>query len=124
MMEPIDPMAIAIDWLDAYRAQALEQLIGLYDDHATHMCGCDGQKFIVGKQALRAYWIERFRTHPAFALDDLQPDGDAVSLSYLTRDGVVRASLLFAGAKIAHVICGPAVANVSHLGARPPLAPR
>src|ERR1700740_2537555 len=71
------------DWLDAYRAKELNRLVSLYDDQATHACGCDGQMLV--------------------------SDGEAVSLAYGTPQGVVQASLSFnENGKIAHVICGHA----------------
>jgi hypothetical protein len=52
----------AVDWLNAYRRQTLEQLTFLYADGATHACTCDGQKVIADKEALRA-WRGRFAIH-------------------------------------------------------------
>jgi ketosteroid isomerase-like protein len=97
----------AVDWFNAYRRTQLETLMSLYDDGATQACTCDSRKMIAGKQALRAYWIDRFTTHPASDLVGLISQADGASVAYLTSDGVVEARLIFdEQGKIAHVICG------------------
>ena len=35
-----DPMAAAVDWLDAYRAGDIEALLAMYADGAFIHCGC------------------------------------------------------------------------------------
>ena len=35
-----DPMAIAIDWLDAYRAGNIEAILEMYAEDAVVHCGC------------------------------------------------------------------------------------
>ncbi|WP_245453708.1 hypothetical protein [Bradyrhizobium sp. AC87j1] len=50
-------MAIAIDWLDAYRAGDIEAILGMYAEGAVVCCGCGGVKTITCHEALRAYWI-------------------------------------------------------------------
>lgn len=107
-MSSFDPMAAAIDWLDAYRAADLDSILGLYDDGATLECGCNGQKIIVGKAAIAEYWRQRFIEKPALDLEDIQPDAEAVIVSYRTRDGVVQAILSFNEAGlIERYRCGP-----------------
>lgn len=105
---PIDPIAQAVDWLDAYRAAALNTLMGLFDDEAVLECGCSSTTVISGKTALTAYWRDRCRTKRALDLVDLRPEGDGIFLSYRTIDGVVQINLLFnAGGKIRRARCGP-----------------
>jgi ketosteroid isomerase-like protein len=97
----------AVDWLNAYRRQALEGLIHLYDDEATHTCNCDGQKVIAGKAALRSYWLDQFKTHPVSNLLGLQSEDDGESLSFQTSKGVARARLhIDARGRILRVECG------------------
>ena len=55
-----DPMAAAIDWLDAYRAGDIEGSLRMYADDAVVRCGCGGTKTITGKERLRAYWLDGF----------------------------------------------------------------
>ena len=108
-------MAIAIDWLDAYRRAQLDLLLNLYDDDASLECGCGGQTTFVGKPALREYWIKRIVERPPIELDDIQPTTDGIALSYQTRAGLVRVVFSFnAAGKIDRTQCGP-TADVTHL---------
>jgi hypothetical protein len=101
-------MAAAIDWLDAYRARSLG-IVNLYADDAAIECGCGGQTVLYGRDAITAYWRQRFVEKPAGELHDLQLDGTAVVVSYGIADGVVQASLTFdREGHIARSQCGPA----------------
>jgi len=82
-----DPMAAAVDWLDAYRAGDIEAILAMYAEDAVVHCDCDGMKTLTGPEALRAYWVDRLRRHPASALDNLQPSGDGTEISYGDRLG-------------------------------------
>jgi hypothetical protein len=92
-----DPMATAIDWLDAYRAGDLEGILSFYADDASIECECGGAKILTGREALRVYWDERLRSHPANDLDDLRPARDGASVTYTSAQGCVRAILEFDG---------------------------
>ncbi|MGY4155579.1 ketosteroid isomerase-like protein [Bradyrhizobium sp. USDA 4461] len=67
-----DPMAAAVDWLDAYRACDVETILRMYADDAVINCHCGGSKTIAGREALRAYWIDRLKRCRAFELDNLE----------------------------------------------------
>lgn len=108
MTTSFDPMAKAIEWLDAYRARALDALLDLYDGDASIECGCDRRTTVAGLRAIAAYWQQRFRDHPAQELVDVQRHGDGVAVFYQVPDGVVRAVLTFnAAGKIQRTACGP-----------------
>jgi len=93
-MIAFDPMAAAMDWLDAYRARDLS--IGdLYASDAILDCGCKGRITIVGRTALIEYWRRQFDEKPAGALKELSTDGDWIVVSYAVPDGMVQASLKF-----------------------------
>lgn len=103
-----DPMAAAVDWLDAYRAGDLDSVLGMYADDAVIQCGCGGLKTSSGLESLRAYWRDRLANYPASSLDNLQPSGETVLVSYFARGGIVSASLTFdADGRIAAHVCGP-----------------
>lgn len=103
-----DPMAAAVDWLDAYRAGDIETILEMYADDAVVHCGCGGMKTLTGREALRAYWSDRLRKCPASQLDNIQPSHDAALISYTTGGGVVSAILAFdAVGKIKTLNCGP-----------------
>ncbi|MDN4985204.1 nuclear transport factor 2 family protein [Bradyrhizobium arachidis] len=90
-----DPMAVAVDWLDAYRAGDIESILDMYADDAVVRCGFGSVKTITGREALRADWIDRLRKYPAGTLDDLNPYHDGTILSYVTSSGVVSALFEF-----------------------------
>ena len=48
-MTPCDPMAVAVDWLDAYRAARINQIVGMYSPDAVIECACGGRKIIHGR---------------------------------------------------------------------------
>lgn len=107
MSAGFDAMAAAVDWLDAYRAANLDTILGLYDDDASIECGCGGQTVLIGKAALRHYWLQRFAENSPLELDDIQPAGDGIVLAYQTREGLVRVVFSFnAAGKIANTHCG------------------
>jgi len=107
-MTPWDPMAVAVDWLDAYRAARLNQIVGMYRRDAVIECACGGEKIIHGQDGIAAYWRHRFIESPALGLEDLQVDGAAVVVSYRTDNGIVQALLDIASdGLITHCRCGP-----------------
>jgi hypothetical protein len=106
-MSSFDPMAAAIDWLDAYRAGALS-IVDLYADDACLECACAGTKELYGRAAITEYWRQRFIEKPAGELADLQPDADNVVVSYHVPTGIVQAVLQYnADGKIKRSRCGP-----------------
>lgn len=105
---PFDPMAVALDWLDAYLAGDIEAILDMYAEDAVVHCGCGGVKTITGREALRAYWVDRLRNYPAGKLDDLNPSHDRIIISYSTGTGVMTAHLAFdAAGRIKELNCGP-----------------
>jgi hypothetical protein len=106
-MSSFDPMAAAVDWLDAYRAASLT-IVSMYSGNASVECGCDGQQELTGRRAITEYWRQRFVENPAGELVNLRPDGDAVIVSYRIPDGIVQAVLSFNSAGlIQRSHCGP-----------------
>ncbi|MET3966731.1 nuclear transport factor 2 family protein [Bradyrhizobium sp. S3.2.12] len=102
-----DPMAAAVDWLDAYRAGDFETILQMYADDAVTECGCDNVT-IGGRESLRSYWVRRLKEYPASRLDDLKPSEDGATVLYLARDRMVSASLEFdEGGRIAVLRCWP-----------------
>ena len=112
MTGAFDAMAVAVDWLDAYRASKIDAMLSLYDDAAYIECGCGGQKLLAGKLALKEYWNRRFTEHTVLELEDIQPIGDTIALAYKTSKGPVRVVFSFnAEGKIARTHCGPAAGD-------------
>ena len=104
-----DPMAAAVDWLDAYRAGDLDAILKMHANDAVIHCGCGTMRTISGEERLRADWVERLREYPASDLDNLYPSQDGSLISYVTRDGVVDARLTFDhSGRITLLDCAPA----------------
>ena len=105
-----DPLAIAVDWLDACRSGDLDALGDLYDEEAT--LECDRQyNVLVGREAIVAYWgpkLER-RLGSSFTLDDLSPTSSGVQVDYRDDKGeAARIHLHFSySGKILHTTCRP-----------------
>ncbi|MCA1552425.1 nuclear transport factor 2 family protein [Bradyrhizobium sp. BRP19] len=94
-MSAFDPMAAAVDWLDAYRAHDLS-IDDLYTDDAQILCGCGTEKALSGSQERKPYWRARFVDKPAQDLIDISDrGGDVVTITYRTAVDVVQAILSF-----------------------------
>ena len=107
-MKPCDPMAVAVDWLDAYRAARLNQIVGMYSLDGVIECACGGRKIIQGQEGIAAYWRHRFVEMPALEIEDLQEDNGAVVVSYRTTGGIVQALLdIGDDGLISRCRCGP-----------------
>ena len=107
-MTPCDPMAVTVDWLNAYRAARSDQMIALYSPDAVIDCACGGNKTIYSDEGIAAYWRRRFNESPALELLDLQVDGEAVVITYRTSGGLVEALLdITDDGLITCCACGP-----------------
>jgi ketosteroid isomerase-like protein len=89
-----DPMAAAIDWLDAFRSGDLDFMETMFADEAVIECACCASS-LTGKEGLRAFWQSRLGDCAPSELDDLQPSGEGVMLTYAMRNGSVAATLDF-----------------------------
>ena len=106
-MNTFDPMAIAIDWLDAYREASLS-ITDLYASGATLECSCNGTCVASGKAAIAEYWLRRFAEKPAGALEELQSIEKGIQVSYRVPNGLVQAKLFFdETGKISRSACAP-----------------
>jgi hypothetical protein len=106
-MSTFDPMAAAIDWLDAYRAGSFS-IVDQYAGNAVIECACGAMKVSRGREAITSYWHQRFVEKPAGRLAELRPAGDGIVLSYEVGDEIVRATLHFdLDGKITRSVCGP-----------------
>ncbi|QOG23038.1 MULTISPECIES: nuclear transport factor 2 family protein [Bradyrhizobium] len=102
-----DPMAAAVDWLDAYRSGDIETLLEMYAEDAAVYCDCH-ELIITGRENLRGYWAIHLQKHPAAELDNLQLSHGGAIISYVSRKNVVRAVLDFNDAgKIRTLSCRP-----------------
>jgi hypothetical protein len=103
-----DPMAAAVDWLEAYRVGDIDAIVEMHADDAVVHCGCGCIRIITEKEALRAYFVKLLQEYPVSDLNDLQPLGEGTMISYIARGRVVTAILTFnASGQIASLSCGP-----------------
>ncbi|QOZ73519.1 nuclear transport factor 2 family protein [Bradyrhizobium arachidis] len=102
-----DPMAAALDWLDAYRAGDIETLLEMYAKDALVYCDCD-QLAISGRENLRVYWTNHLQEHPAAELDNLRLSHGVAMISYVSGENILQAVLDFNDAgKIRTLSCRP-----------------
>ena len=89
LAEDFDPIAIAVDWLDACRTRDLDALLDLYAQQARLECQCDGLKVHVGRAELESYWRPRLGDFSplAFGLEEIALDADGVVLDYQSYEG-------------------------------------
>jgi hypothetical protein len=84
-------MVAAGDWLDAHRALDIEAFLGCTPTTPSSTAVVGGRKPSRARDALRAYWEDRFRRYPALsqasALGLLQPN--VVSPNILFQDRFV-----------------------------------
>jgi ketosteroid isomerase-like protein len=83
-MSSVDLVAIAVDWLDAYRAGDLF-IIDFYDIDASLQCDCGGKKEMRGTHAIAAFWQQRLVQHPVGELIELRSDGGDVVMHFRDR---------------------------------------
>jgi hypothetical protein len=110
LVDEFDPLAIAVDWLDAAKLGDLNGLLGLYDERATLECDCEGVA-LTGRLSLSAYWGPKLESKlaAAFTVDDMTPTADGVQVDYQSHEvKPVRIHFRFTpSGKIAHTSCGP-----------------
>ena len=108
--DEFDPLAVAVDWLDAAKLGDLDALLGLYDERATLECDCEGVA-LTGRLSLSAYWGPKLESKlaAAFTVDDMTPTADGVQVDYQSHEvKPVRIHFRFTpSGKIAHTSCGP-----------------
>ena len=105
-----DPIAIAVDWLDAGKLGDLDSLLDLHDERATLECTCEGVT-LTGREALAAYWVSKLDSpkEATFTLADMILTDGGVRIDYQNHEGEpVRIHFRFTpSGKIAHASCGP-----------------
>lgn len=85
------PEQIAFNWLAAFNAKKLENLLALYDEHAEHFspklaqCLPETKGLIQGKVALRDWWADAFDRLPSLHYQALTitANADRVFMEYL-----------------------------------------
>jgi hypothetical protein len=111
LVDQFDPLAVAVDWLDAAKLGDLDGLIGLYDERATLECDCEGVA-LTGRLSLSAYWGPKLESKlaAAFTVDDMTPTADGgFQVDYQSHEvKPFRIHFRFTpSGKITHASCGP-----------------
>ena len=106
-MRAVDPMAVAVDWLDAYRAGRINQIVSMHSPDAVIECACGGRKIIHGFEGITAYWRHRLvqirrsvsKTCGWTALPSRLPTGFGTALfrRFWTLRAMVRSTVVAAG---------------------------
>lgn len=104
----LDPVAAAVEWLDAYRAADLDMIVGMHADEAVVDCRCCVRETVTNKERLRAFWKERFDECVPSDLLDVQPvSSSGTSISFATPRGKTTAVFVFnRDGKIIHMEWG------------------
>jgi len=106
-MTRCDPMAVAIDWLDAYRTRRVDEIVAMHSADAVIDCACERGGAIQGKEGIAAYWQRRIGEDPSLELLDFDTAGREVVIVYRTNNGIVEALLDIAeDGLITHCACG------------------
>ena len=109
-MARCDPKNVAVEWLDAYEAASLNEIVAMHSPDAVIECACGDPRKIQGRKDISDYWRRRFIESPALGLDALKVGDGATTLSYRTGNGIVQAVLDVANdGLITRCRCGPAV---------------
>jgi hypothetical protein len=110
-LHDVDPIGLAMDWLDACRDQQATSLVNLYADAAVFECECGGPRKFVGRAQILEYLRPKLAAPPPrpFKLEQIWPEAGGVALVYREPEqAMIRASFHFDGAgKIIHSRCRP-----------------
>jgi hypothetical protein len=131
-LQDVDPISLAMDWLEACKRRQVGALAQLYADTAVFECECECRGNFVGRARILEYWQPRFAAPPPrpFKLEQIWPEATGVALVYRYQDEpLVRVSFQFDPAgKIERSHCMPEpslpLANAFRLDPWPDGAPR
>jgi hypothetical protein len=110
-LHDVDPIGLAMDWLEACQRAQPAMLGELYAEGATFECECGCPATLVGRTSIVDYWQWKLTAPPPrpFRLEQIWPESQGVALVYRYRDpALIRASFRFDGTgKIEHSRCRP-----------------
>lgn len=110
-LHEVDPIGLAMDWLEACRNQQAAMLCELYAEAATFECECRCPAKLVGRAQILEYWRPKLAAPPPrrFKLEQIWPEAPGVALVYRHQDdALIRTSFHFdAAGKIARSRCRP-----------------
>jgi hypothetical protein len=107
----VDPIGLAMDWLETCKQEQLVALTELYTESAVLECVCEGLSDFVGRAKILEYWQPKFAPPPPrpFKLEQIWPEAAGVALVYRYKNQpLVRVSFQFdAVGKIERSRCRP-----------------
>jgi hypothetical protein len=107
----VDPIGLAMDWLEACQRAQPTMLGELYAEAATFECECGCPATLVGRASIADYWQWKLTAPPPrpFRLEQIWPETQGVALVYRYREPtLIRTSFRFdATGKIEHSRCRP-----------------
>ena len=112
-LHDVDPIGLAMDWLEACRNAQAAMLGELYAEAATFECECECgcPVTLVGRDSILKYWRPKLAAPPPrpFRLEQIWPDTQGVAVVYRHRGATpIRVSFRFdRTGKIEHSRCRP-----------------
>lgn len=110
-LHEVDPIGLAMDWLETCKQKQVTALGDLYSETAVFECACDCPVNFVGRTKISEYWQAKFAVPPPrpFKLEQIWPEPTGVALVYrYMNQPLVRISFQFdATGKILHSRCRP-----------------
>ena len=110
-LHDVDPIGLAMDWLEACKRKQVPALTELYAENAVLECECETAGNLVGRDKISEYWREKFTVPPPrpFKLEQIWPEAAGIALVYRYMDQpLVRVSFQFDPAgKIKRSRCRP-----------------
>src|SRR4029079_10848019 len=110
-LHEVDPIGLAMDWLETCQQEQATALTELYTETAVFECACDCPVSFVGRARILEYWRPKFAlaTPRPFRLEQIWPEAGGIALVYrYMNQPLVRISFQFdAAGKIERSRCRP-----------------
>ena len=110
-LHEVDPIGLAMDWLETCKRKQLSALTELYAENAVFECECESVGNFVGREKIAEYWQAKFAVPPPrpFKLEQIWPEAAGIALVYrYMSQPLVRISFQFdAAGRIERSRCRP-----------------
>jgi len=87
-LHDIDPIGLAMDWLETCKRKQVIDLAELYTETAVFECECEHSGHLVGRDRILKYWEPKFVLPPPrpFKLQQVWPEAAGIALVYRYMD--------------------------------------
>jgi hypothetical protein len=110
-LHEVDPIGLAMDWLEACKQKQIQALAELYAETAVLECECDCTGNFSGRTRIVEYWQRKFSLPPPrpFKLEQIWPEAAGIAVVYrYSNQPPVRISFQFdATGRIVRSRCRP-----------------